>query len=246
MGTDNAVNLKTMGIKRTTKSPPKTLPALDIVLNAEQADGYEIIKKNAITYINGKAGSGKTLLALYAALDALHGNKIDKIFVVRPYVLTEDYGFLPGDIDEKMSPLMAPIFDNLMKLYPDRHKSNGISKIEQYMEAGEIEIATVAFMRGRTFSDAYVIADEVQNMTEEQIEMVLSRLGTGSKMIVCGDIGQCDLKKSQRSGVHLLKGMIDRGIVKSLSSIFLKENHRAPIVQDILDEIEIIKAQRMF
>ena len=235
-----------MSVKRTKKQAPKRLPVLDIELNIEQQAGYDMINKSTITYINGRAGSGKTLLALYAALDALHGNQIDKIFVVRPYVTTEDFGFLPGDIDEKMSPLMAPIFDNLLKLYPERHKSNGVSKIEQYIEHGEIEVATVAFMRGRTFTDSYIIADEIQNMDEAQIEMVLSRLGKGSKMILCGDIGQCDLKKNQRSGVHLLKGMLDRGMVKSLSSVFLKENHRDPIVQDMLDEIEIIKAQRIF
>lgn len=235
-----------MSIKRTKKQAPKSLPSLDIKLNEEQQQGYDTINKSTITYINGRAGSGKTLLALYAALDALHGNKIDKIIIVRPYVTTEDFGYLPGNIDEKMGPLMAPIFDNLLKLYPERHKTNGISKIAQYIENGEIEVSTVAFMRGRTFTDSYVIADEVQNMDEEQIEMVLSRLGKGSKMILCGDIGQCDLKKSQRSGVHLLKAMLNRGLIKLLSAVFLKDNHRDPIVQDILNEIDIIKAQRLF
>ena len=227
-----------MGIKRTQKPAPKRLPTLDIILNEEQSAGYDTIQKSTITYINGRAGSGKTLLALYAALNALHGNKIDKIFITRPYVPTEQMGFLPGDLKEKMDPFMLPIYDNLMKLYPERHKSSGVSKIEQYLNDREIEIAPIAFMRGITFNDAYVILDEAQNINIEQIIMAVTRLGKGSKMIICGDIRQCDLKKNSSSGLYLLQEILNRGRIKGLSHVYLKENHRDHIVQELLDEFE--------
>ena len=233
-----------MAIKRTQKAPPKSLPKLDIVLNQEQEDGYKVIQENVLTYINGYAGSGKTLLALYAALNAFHGNQIDKIFITRPYVTTEDVGFLPGGLDEKYDPFMAPIMDNLMKLYPDRHKSNGISKINQYIERGEIEIAPLGFMRGRTITDAYLILDEAQNITAEQLKMAMTRIGKGSKMIICGDLKQCDLKKNQVSGIWMLQEIINRGRVQSIGSVYLKENHRDGIVQQLLEEFDDIEQLR--
>lgn len=231
-----------MAIKRTQKqSAPKSLPKLDVDLNYEQLEGYRVIENSTITYINGKAGSGKTLLALHAALDALHSNKIDTIFITRPYVTAnEDMGFLPGDVKEKMDPFMIPIYDNLNKLYSDRHKSSGVSKIDQYITSQEIEIAPIGFMRGRTFVDSYVILDEAQNITVEQLKMALTRIGKGTKMIICGDLKQCDLKRSTNSGVTLLKQIVDRGNIKFLNSVFLKENHRDPIVQQLLDEFEAI------
>jgi phosphate starvation-inducible PhoH-like protein len=234
-----------MGTKRTQKMPPKSLPKLDIILNDEQKAGYEVIKNNVVTYINGLAGSGKTLLALHAALDALHGNKINTIFVTRPYVTAkEDIGFLPGGLSEKYDPFMVPIMDNLMKLYPDRHKSNGISKIDQYIEKGEIEIAPLGFMRGRTFTESYLILDEAQNITGEQLKMAMTRIGKGSKMIICGDLKQCDLRKQTDSGIWMLQEVINRGMVKGIDSVYLKENHRDPIVSELLDEFEIIESQR--
>ena len=228
-----------MGTKRTQRPAPKRLPTLDIVLNDEQSDGYNTIRTSTITYINGAAGSGKTLLALYAALDALHGNEIDKIFITRPYVpAQENMGFLPGDINQKMDPFMVPIYDNLIKLYPERHKSSGVSKIEQYINDEEIEIAPIAFMRGRTFDKAYVVLDEAQNINTEQLIMAVTRLGRGSKMIICGDLKQCDLRKNVSSGLFLLQEVLNRGRVKGLSHVYLKENHRDHIVQQLLDEFD--------
>jgi len=228
-----------MGNKRTQRPAPKRLPTLDIVLNDEQQEGYEIINTSTITYINGRAGSGKTLLALYAALDALHGNEINKIFITRPHVTAhEDLGFLPGDISEKMNPFMLPIYDNLTKLYPERHKSSGVSKVEQYINDREIEIAPIAYMRGITFDTSYVILDEAQNISAEQLIMAVTRLGKGSKMIICGDLRQCDLKKSASSGLFLLQEVLNRGRIKGLSHVYLKENHRDHIVQELLDEFE--------
>ena len=230
-----------MSIKRTQKLAPKSLPQLDILLNKEQADSYDTIVNSTITYVNGKAGSGKTLLALHVALDALHGNKIDTIFITRPYITAnEDIGFLPGDIKEKMDPFMIPIYDNLLKLYPIRNKNTGKSKIDQYIEDKDIEIAPIGFMRGRTFTDSYVILDEAQNITVEQLKMAVTRIGKNTKMIICGDLKQCDLKNDSSSGVTLIKQLIDRGNIKFLSSVFLKENHRDPIVQQLLDEFDAI------
>jgi phosphate starvation-inducible PhoH-like protein len=231
--------------KRTQKLPPKTLPRLDIDLNEEQKAGYEVIQSNTVTYINGYAGSGKTLLALYAALDALHGNQVNTIFVTRPYITAkEDIGFLPGDLSEKYDPFMVPIMDNLHKLYPDRHRSNGKSKIEQYIEDGDVEIAPLGFMRGRTMTDSYLILDEAQNITAEQLKMAMTRIGLGSKMIICGDLKQCDLKRPHESGIWLLQEVINRGVVKGIGSVYLKENHRDSIVQQLLDEFETIEAMK--
>jgi phosphate starvation-inducible PhoH-like protein len=229
-----------MGTKRTQKIPPKRLPSLDIILNKEQEVGYDKIRNSTLTYIDGKAGSGKTLLALYAALNSLHGCEIDTIFITRPYVTTEEWGFLPGDIKEKMDPILLPIYDNLLKIYPDRHQNKGVSKISQYIDDGDIEIAPIGFMRGRTFCNSYVILDEAQNITIEQLKMAVTRIGKGTKMIICGDLNQCDLKRIEDSGILLLNKVIERNNVNSISSIFLKENHRDPIVKELLDEFDSI------
>lgn len=230
---------------RTQKqSAPKTLPRLHVDLNQEQLDGYDIINDSTITFIDGKAGSGKTLLAIAAALDALHGNKIDRIFLTRPYITAkEDMGFLPGDIKEKMDPILIPLYDNLNKLFPNRNSNTGESFIDRYIKNKEIELAPIGFMRGRTFDNAYIILDEAQNITSEQLKMALTRLGKGSKMIICGDIKQCDLANINGSGVRLLKKLIERGNIEFLSHVFLKENHRDPIVQQLLDEFDIIESE---
>ena len=157
--------------KRKPKSPIK----FNVVLNTEQKQAKSLILENPITVIKGMAGSGKTLVAVLCALDMFFNKQVEKIVISRPTVSKEDIGFLPGDIREKMDPWLAPIYHNLYMLYSKE-------KVDKHLENGDIEIVPFAFMRGRTFVDSFVIVDEAQNVTHDQMETVLGRLGKGSKM----------------------------------------------------------------
>jgi len=168
--------------KRRPKKPIK----FNINLNAEQKLAKAEILENPVTVLQGMAGSGKTLVAVQTGLDLLFTKQIEKIIITRPTVAKEDIGFLPGDIKEKMDPWLAPIYHNLYLLYDK-------VKIDKCVEEGQIEIVPFAFMRGRTFTNALIILDEAQNVTMNQMEMMLGRLGKGSTMVICGDQAQIDL-----------------------------------------------------
>lgn len=211
--------------KRAPKNPIKFY----IQLNPEQKLAKQIILDNTITLLAGSAGSGKTLLACNVALDGLFSKQYDKIIITRPTVSKEDIGFLPGDMREKMDPWVQPIYQNFYTLY-------GKEKMEKYLENGQIEIVPVSFMRGRTFLDSLIIVDEAQNVTHEQMEMIVSRIGVRSKMIICGDDHQIDLKKRSDSGFRFLYSASKK--VKNLEAIKLLTNHRDPIVEDILEYYE--------
>lgn len=211
--------------KRQPKNPIKFL----IQLNKEQKESKQVILDNTITLLAGQAGSGKTLLACSVALDGLFRRQYDKIIITRPTVSKEDIGFLPGDMREKMDPWVQPIYQNFYTLY-------GKERMEKYLEEGKIEIVPVSFMRGRTFLDSVVIVDEAQNVTHEQMEMLVSRLGLRSKMIICGDDKQIDLRKKSDSGFKFLYKASKK--VKNLAAITLTTNHREPIVEDILNYYE--------
>ena len=211
--------------KRSPKNPIK----FHIQLNPEQKQAKQTILDNTITLLAGSAGSGKTLLACNVALDGLFSKQYDKIIITRPTVSKEDIGFLPGDMREKMDPWVQPIYQNFYTLY-------GKEKMEKYLENGQIEIVPVSFMRGRTFLDSLIIVDEAQNVTHEQMEMIVSRIGVRSKMIICGDDHQIDLKKRSDSGFRFLYSASKK--VKNLEAIKLLTNHRDPIVEDILDYYE--------
>ena len=163
------------------KRRPKGPIRFQIQLNDEQKEAKALILENPITVLKGMAGSGKTLVATQVALDLLFRKEIKKVIITRPTVAKEDIGFLPGDIREKMDPWLAPIYHNLFMLYSQE-------KVEKEIEAGNIEIVPFAFMRGRTFVDAFVIVDEAQNVTHTQMETILGRLGKESKMVICGDM----------------------------------------------------------
>jgi phosphate starvation-inducible PhoH-like protein len=180
-------------VKRRPKNPIK----FNISLNEEQKLAKEIILANPVTVLKGMAGSGKTLVAVQTALDLLFTKQVEKIIITRPTVAKEDIGFLPGDIKEKMDPWLAPIYHNLYLLYSKE-------KIDKEVEEGTIEILPFAFMRGRTFVNAFVIVDEAQNVTHTQMEMVLGRLGKGSWMSICGDLAQVDLKNKKETGFSFL------------------------------------------
>jgi phosphate starvation-inducible PhoH-like protein len=196
-------------------------------LNEEQKIAKQKILENAITILCGKAGSGKTLVACQVALDFLFSKKVKRIIVTRPTVSKEEIGFLPGDLREKMQPWMQPIYSNFYQLYNKE-------KVDEIIESNIVEIVPVAFMRGRTFLDSFVIVDEAQNCTMEQMEMIVSRLGVRSKMVICGDTQQVDLKNKGESGFKFLLSLAKR--IKDMDSMTLEFNHRHPVVDRLLTE----------
>ena len=198
-------------------------------LNEEQKRAKEEILNSTLTFLAGSAGSGKTLLACQIALDGLFRNQYDKVIITRPTVSKEEIGFLPGDLREKMDPWVQPIYQNMFLLYDK-------VKIEKTIEEGKIEIVPVSFMRGRTFVDSCIIVDEAQNVTHEQMEMIVTRIGTRSKMIICGDDHQVDLKNKRDSGFRFLYKASSK--IKNLSGITLLHNHRDPIVEDLIEYYE--------
>ena len=211
--------------KRVLKNPIK----FKLQLNEEQKLAKEEILNNTLTLLAGSAGSGKTLLAVQVALDGLIRRHYEKIIITRPTVSKEEIGFLPGDLREKMDPWIQPIYQNMYALYDK-------DKVEKLIEDGKIEIVPLAFMRGRTFLDACIIVDEAQNVTHEQMEMIATRIGLRSKMIICGDDHQVDLKAKRDSGFRFLYTAARK--VKNMAAITLKQNHRDPIVSDLINIYE--------
>lgn len=207
--------------KRIPKNPIK----FKLQLNEEQKQAKQVILDNTVTLLAGGAGSGKTLLACNIALDGLLRRMYDKIIITRPTVSKEEIGFLPGDLREKMDPWVQPIYQNFYQLFDKE-------KIEKLIEDGKIEIVPVSFMRGRTFLDSMIIVDEAQNVTHEQMEMITSRIGLRSKMMICGDAHQTDLKKKSDSGFKFLYAAARK--IKNLAAITLTTNHRDSIVEDLL------------
>jgi phosphate starvation-inducible PhoH-like protein len=208
--------------KRKPKNPIK----FKIQLNEEQKQAKAKILDSTITLLAGSAGSGKTLLACQIGLEKLFMRDVDKVIITRPTVSKEEIGFLPGDLREKMDPWVQPIYQNMYLLYDKE-------KVEKYISDGFIEIVPVSFMRGRTFVNSIVIVDEAQNVTHEQMEMIVTRIGKGSKMIICGDDNQVDLKQKRDSGFKFLYSASKK--VKNLEAISLKQNHRDPIVEDLIN-----------
>ena len=211
--------------KRIIKNPIK----FKIPLNEEQKAAKEEILNNTLTILAGRAGSGKTLLACQIALDGLLRRHFEKIIITRPTVSREEIGFLPGDLREKMDPWVQPIYQNMYSLYDKE-------KVEALINDGKIEIVPLAFMRGRTFLDSCIIVDEAQNVTHEQMEMIATRIGLRSKMIVCGDDYQVDLKAKRDSGFRFLYTASRK--IENMVGITLKQNHRDPIVDDLLQMYE--------
>jgi len=214
---------KTFQEKRKPKGPIK----FNLQLNEEQKRAKELILNSTITVLRGKAGSGKSMLAANIALDLLFKKDIEKIIITRPTVVAgEDIGYLPGDINQKLAPFTAPVYENMHRLYNKE-------KIEKCIEEGDIEIVPVSFMRGRNFTNCLVVVDEAQNLTDNQTELLLTRICSGSKMIFCGDGAQIDLKDRKTSGFDVIcKHMKE---VPGFNVITLEKNHRHPIVDDILE-----------
>ncbi|MBE5756573.1 MAG: phosphate starvation-inducible protein PhoH [Clostridiales bacterium] len=192
----------------------------------------DAIKKNSVVFGIGPAGTGKTYLAVAMAVSAYKNKEVEKIILTRPAVEAgEKLGFLPGDLQTKVDPYLRPLYDALSEMF-------GLEHYQKLMEKGVIEVAPLAYMRGRTLSNAFIILDEAQNTTKEQMKMFLTRLGEGSKAIVTGDITQIDLPEGKKSGLkhatYILKN-IDGIEVITLTA---KDVVRHPLVMKIIDAYE--------
>lgn len=207
------------------KNKPKNPIKFKLELNPEQKEAKHTILENPVVLIKGMAGSGKTLVACQVGLDLVFKKEMNKIIITRATVSKEDIGFLPGDLKEKMDPWLAPIYANLYLLYDKE-------KIDKMVVDNQIEVVPFAFMRGRTFPNSFVIVDECQNITGQQTEMMLGRLGKGGKIVFCGDLAQVDLKSKKDSGIGFFPRLEER--IKGVKIITLKKNHRHEIVEDIL------------
>ncbi len=194
-----------------------------------QAAYMEMLRKNELTFGIGPAGTGKTYLAVAQAVAMLQSDKVDRIVLSRPAVEAgERLGFLPGDMKEKVDPYLRPLYDALHDMMPGE-------QVIRRMQTGEIEIAPLAFMRGRTLAHSFVILDEAQNTTPVQMKMVLTRLGEGSRMVVTGDLSQVDLPAGVKSGlrdaVETLEGVAGIGINRFSN----RDVVRHPLVAKIVD-----------
>ena len=176
----------------------------------------------------GPAGTGKSYLAVAKGIDMLKKGLVEKIILTRPAVEAgERLGFLPGDMKEKIDPYLRPIYDALYEMMPS-------DRVEKKIQSGEIEIAPLAFMRGRTFTNSYVIVDEAQNTTSVQMKMVLTRIGEGSRMVINGDLSQVDLPKGQMSGLKECQEILNK--IEDIKLIYLEASDviRHPIVAKII------------
>ena len=210
----------------TVKRKPKNPIKFKVQLNEEQKIAKQIVLDNTLTMLAGSAGSGKTFLACQIALDGLFSRRYEKIIITRPTVSKEDIGFLPGNLREKMDPWLQPIYENMYSLYDK-------DKVAKCLAEDQIKIVPLSFMRGNTFLNSMVIVDEAQNVTHNQMEMIVTRIGLNSKMIVCGDKKQVDLKRKSDSGFNFLYKAADH--INGLASVTLTTNHRSPIVEELID-----------
>ena len=217
--------LKVMEKEIKIKTPKKSI----IPRGNNQRSYIESINKNDINFGIGPAGTGKTYLAVASAVDALLKEKVDRIILMRPAVEAgEKLGFLPGDLSQKVDPYLRPLYDALYEML-------GIERTEKYLEKGIVEIAPLAYMRGRTLNNSFIIVDESQNTTKEQMKMILTRMGFGSYLLINGDLTQIDLPKNIESGlahaVRVVNDTEDIGVVHFDS----KDIVRHPLVRKIID-----------
>ena len=215
-----------MATENINKKIPKGSIRFSLTLSDEQKEAKTQILKHSFNFVIGKAGSGKTLLAVQIALDMFFKRRFNKIIITRPTISTEDNGFLPGSEKEKMEPWLVPIRSNMRKVY---NKPLILDKMEN---EEQIELVSLAHFRGRTFDHSVVIIDEFQNLTRAQLAMVLGRLGKDSMMILCGDNQQIDLKDSNYSAINEVAKIINSNYVHK---VILKDNHRHEALSEVLD-----------
>lgn len=241
--TVDAVNRSIAMLESKPIDHPAEVLSLNIVSNrgrtirpktANQKRYVDAIEENTVTFGIGPAGTGKTYLAMAKAVSALQAKQVNRIILTRPAVEAgEHLGFLPGTLNEKIDPYLRPLFDAL-------HDMIDIETIPRMMQSGIIEVAPLAYMRGRTLNDAFIILDEAQNTTPEQMKMFLTRLGFGSKMVITGDITQIDLPNGQHSGLRVV-----RDILKDIDDIAFLELTAEDVVRHRLIG-DIVKAYDKF
>ncbi len=222
------------------ESPAEVL-SLNIVSNrgrtirpktANQKKYVDAIDENTITFGIGPAGTGKTYLAMAKAVAALQAKKVNRIILTRPAVEAgEKLGFLPGTLSEKIDPFLRPLFDAL-------HDMIDVDSIPRLMQTGVIEVAPLAYMRGRTLNDSFIILDEAQNTTPEQMKMFLTRLGFGSKMVITGDVTQVDLPNGVRSGLRIISDILQDIDDISFMELTAEDVVRHRLIGDIVKAYE--------
>jgi len=204
---------------------------------SRQVEYLKQIQDHDITFAIGPAGTGKTYLAVASAVDALERDLVERIILVRPAVEAgERLGFLPGDMAQKVDPYLRPLYDALYDLM-------GPDKTSKLFERGTIESAPLAFMRGRTLNKSFIILDEAQNTTPEQIKMFLTRIGFGSKVVVTGDVTQIDLAKNQKSGLVEAKRILEKVSGIAFINFEAEDVVRHPLVQKIVNAYEKYEKQ---
>ena len=192
----------------------------------------DAIRNNTVVFGIGPAGTGKTYLAVCQAVSAFKGKQVEKIILTRPAVdAGEKLGFLPGDLQTKVDPYLRPLYDALQELF-------GLETYQKHMEKGVIEVAPLAYMRGRTLSNAFIILDEAQNTTKEQMKMFLTRMGDGSKMVITGDVTQIDLPEGKKSGLKHAVSILKN--IEGIETVTLtsKDVVRHPLVMQIVRAYE--------
>ena len=234
-------------LKSSPQKHPAEVLSLNIVSNrgrairpktANQKAYVEAIAENTITFGIGPAGTGKTYLAMAKAVAALQAREINRIILTRPAVEAgEHLGFLPGTLSEKIDPYLRPLFDAL-------HDMLDQDAIPKLMQSGVIEVAPLAYMRGRTLNDSFIILDEAQNTTPEQMKMFLTRLGFGSKMVITGDVTQVDLPGGKNSGLATIRKILEGIDDISFMDLTAEDVVRHRLISDIVSAYEVYEEKR--
>ncbi len=234
-------------MKKEAGENPDLLPALDSDVICHTTSGkpikpktigqekyIEAIRNNLIIFANGPAGTGKTFLAMAMAITAFQNKEVERIILTRPAIEAgEKLGFLPGDLQSKVDPYLRPLYDALYQIM-------GAEKFQANMEKGLIEVAPLAYMRGRTLDNAYIILDEAQNTTPEQMKMFLTRFGFGSHAVITGDATQKDLARGTVSGLDVATRVLSKKNIEGISFVTLDSRDvvRHPVVQKIVKAYE--------